>query len=289
MSDRSKASRPPMLPDRDNGTFSPASEDGVTPYGSLGLPTMQTYGRAPRPANLSRRRARGAERATLDIFGRHGSHSSRSVALQSSLESKLRASMASCGSTLFSLTWNDAITPSGRRICALRASGRRTCGSDSFSWPSPTPNDARESAYSYANGDHDRPCLKLVGAARLASWATPASQEPGGTPERFLERKEMARARGSELGISIAALSLQVQLAAWPTSAATDWKGTAKPGQRRGQLGDLGLMPSGLRVAMGKLGQLNPGHSRWLMGYPAEWDACAATATRSSRKSRQRS
>ena len=33
-----------------------------------------------------------------------------------------------------------------------------------------------------------------------------------------------------------------------------------------------------------KPGALNPAFTRWLMGYPAAWDACADTATPSSRK-----
>lgn len=50
-----------------------------------------------------------------------------------------------------------------------------------------------------------------------------------------------------------------------------------------------GAAPSGSSVPTEKRGALNPEFVRWLMGYPAAWGSCAATATQSSRKSRRRS
>jgi len=53
--------------------------------------------------------------------------------------------------------------------------------------------------------------------------------------------------------------------AMWPTPAATDHKGSSRPGQRRGQLTDpnMGAIKDG--------GQLNPTWVEWLMGFPLGW------------------
>ena len=50
-----------------------------------------------------------------------------------------------------------------------------------------------------------------------------------------------------------------------------------------------GEMLTGCSAGMESGGQLNPAHSRWLMGFPAAWDDCAATAMRSLPRSRRNS
>lgn len=55
---------------------------------------------------------------------------------------------------------------------------------------------------------------------------------------------------------------------ALPTPSATDWKGSAQPGQRRGQLSE---------VVAG--GQLNPAWVEWLMGFPIGWTDLESSET----------
>lgn len=82
----------------------------------------------------------------------------------------------------------------------------------------------------------------------------------------------------------------------WPWAGGNDWKGTSKPGQRRGQLDEAAeqLYPISLPVpetsqdgsesspSTPPSRQLNPRFAAWLMGWDPGWTSLAPLGSASS-------
>lgn len=137
-------------------------------------------------------------------------------------------------------------------------------------WKTPVVNDATGSQYAYSGGDHSKPVLKLPGEAQLAGWPTPVANDDNKTPEAHLAMKKRMGERDGTGADRTAITSLQVM---------AKFTGPAR-------LTASGDLLTGSCAGMESGGQLNPEHSRWLMGYPAAWGSCGDTAMRSIRTRR---
>jgi hypothetical protein len=121
-------------------TSSPELAAGHSHCGAPAGPTTDPSGPVRARANHSARQARMLDLTTSGTYGRHSSTSSASVDLKSGLVSRLRTRLP--GSTLFKTIWKEKATPSGRLICRLAASARRTSVADSGLLLSETPVSA---------------------------------------------------------------------------------------------------------------------------------------------------
>jgi hypothetical protein len=243
--------------DTHNVTSSQELQDGHSPYNSRTGQQIDLFGREVAHASLSVLPDDKKVKMTKGTYGQYGCASLRSVNLQQSMESKLRAQLPTGGLTMFMKGWRHLTTPSGRLYFQLVQSVRPIKEIDYGLWPTPRSSAAMcESAENILNrGTRNS---RLEEDVAFSMWPTPNAsdhRDRGSYDNPCVQRRIE---KGKQVGLTMLA------------------QGTGK-------------MESGLTVQTESKGSLNPQFVSWLMGFRTASLSSMLSAMQSYRKSRQKS
>ncbi len=305
-----------------SATSSQELEDGPTPSVLQDGRTTSQRGPGRLPANPSALLERALDGTTPGTYppnlqawsgppAPQCCSASKSLARQSSerLQQKLNAAMqarlSGHGGMIYQTAWKAHTTPLGRQIFRLRASAPRTSGKEPFSgpticdlpqagWSTTSARDWKDTGGMSQTGTNPdgspRNRMDQLGRqCHLAGW-------PSATATDSLRHPSL------EFTTPNITLNHAAVLAGWPTCKAQNANSPGLHGNGGQDLQTVttmlatptrltvsGKMQTGLDAGMESGGQLNPDHSRWLMGYPAEWGSCGAMAMQSVRGQRKSS
>lgn len=291
----------PTLPDSSNVISLPGSEDGRLLSELPDGPTTAKSGPAPAPASRSVRPASKRVSPTTVTCGPSGVSLSASDALQSSLESKLRARLH--GSDLCEVTWKPWTTPWGQCLSKPRARVRTTSETASGLWATIRASDGEKGGPNMKFGAGGQP---LPAMAAHSIWQTPVADdcvdrvkgkvnsrgEPKLSAQAIQASWPTPTTRDHKDGAYCANVPINGLLGrmVWPTPRANEGTGAKIPPGRQGGMSLKATVNTiGSQAPTGKRGALNPEFVCWLMGFPPVWVSCGVSAMQSTTGRQRRS
>lgn len=199
--------------------------------------------------------------------------------------------------------------PLGLPILALRASARRTSGSGSTGWPTPTAQDSEQTGSSHPKTETHHEGTTLTEAARMAAWLTPSARDYKDSPGTTVRDREKGIALTEQVHLAHwqsptagdgdgghtsrgqdrkgePLLNGQAKLASWPTPAAHEYEdqNVEQILGRRSKLKATGVNGNGFGLTLGQAAHIYAGWPTPMAGSPATEEYNEAGNTDSSRK-----